>query len=369
MIGTQVLLLSGLAVAIPSALETRDGDIYTGGDLSGCGKPADITSSLPHLITSSGMTRSYTVHLPDKYSATQQYPVLVGYHGHPGIGLFLEADTRLDEFASAKIVVYPNGVEMAWAGANYSKATVAQDLQFTADLLADLRTRFCVDSARVYATGMSNGAGFLGALACNDTVGGEFAAFAPVAGAYYTDAHGPDDGCKPARELTPILEFHGGADESVFYNGGQGEGGYEPPIADWLSWWAERNGCQTPPEQQDSFNDSVHHLTWTCRGTQGALQHYKVDTMKHVWPSTEINFSQVAAGDVPTHIQASQIMQDFFRNFTRPAASASESGSGAAGSKPPPESRSSSARARNLSSGMVVACSAVTLAVLTAHVV
>ncbi|KAK7923593.1 hypothetical protein PG985_007664 [Apiospora marii] len=369
MIWKQVLLLSGLSVATISAQETRVGGIYTDGDLSGCGKPADISSSLPHLLTSSGMVRSYTVHLPDKYAATQQYPVLVGYHGHPGIGLFLEADTRLDEFASDKIVVYPNGVDMAWAGANYSKTTVAQDLQFTHDLLADLRTRYCVDSARVYATGMSNGAGFLGALACNDTVGGEFAAFAPVAGAYYTDARGPDDGCKPARDLTPILEFHGGADESVFYDGGQGEGGYEPPIADWLSWWAERNGCQTPPEQQDSFNDTVHHLTWTCRGVQGMLQHYKVDTMKHAWPSTEINFSQLAAGDVPTHIQASQIMQEFFRNFTRPASSGYGSGSGAGGaaSKTPPEARSSSARARYLSSGIVVACSAVTVAVLTAH--
>jgi poly(3-hydroxybutyrate) depolymerase len=64
----------------------------------------------------------------------------------------------------------------------------------------------------------------------------------------------------------------------------------------------------------------VHHLIWTCRGQYGALQHYKVDDEKHDWPSTSIDFTQIAAGDTPTHIDASAIIQQFFANFTRPAA-------------------------------------------------
>lgn len=63
-------------------------------------------------------------------------------------------------------------------------------------------------------------------------MGGEFAAFAIASGSFYTDAHGPG-GCMPARDVTPILEFHGGADKDVHYEGGAGQGGYEPPIADW----------------------------------------------------------------------------------------------------------------------------------------
>lgn len=88
-----------------------------------------------------------------------------------------------------------------------------------------MRARYYVDSARVYATGLFNGAGFVAAvLAYNATVGAEFAAFAPVAGAYYADARAPRDGipspCVPARPLTPILEFYSGADSSVLYDGG-----------------------------------------------------------------------------------------------------------------------------------------------------
>jgi hypothetical protein len=42
--------------------------------------------------------------------------------------------------------------------------------------------------------------------------------------------------------------------------------------------------------------------------------------LEHDWASTEINFSQIAAGDFPTHISASALIQDFFMAFTRPAA-------------------------------------------------
>lgn len=310
-VGTVISLPSGNLSSVP---------VYVDGDTTGCGKDHFFNGiAIYHQVESGGLTRTYSVHTPVTYSKDTQYPVIVGFHGSDSVGFFFEVDTRLDEaqYTGDKIMVYPDGVGGAWAGANYSSATVAEDLQFVYDLLADLRTRYCVDSARIYATGMSNGGGFVGTLACNDTVGGEFAAFAPASGSFYTDAYGV--GCSPARSPLPILEFHGGADESVYYEGGQGEGGYEPPIPTWLGYWAARNGCQSPPTNESSFNDDVHHLTWTCQGQYGALQHYKVDDMKHQWPSEEPNFSQLAAGGLPTHIEASSIIQYFFDSFTRPA--------------------------------------------------
>jgi len=278
--------------------------------------------------------------LPANYSAENAYPVIVGFHGSSSIGLFFQIDTKLDQprFTGNKITVYPDGVGGTWAGPSYHNgSTVAQDLQFVSDVLTDIKPQYCIDDTRIYATGVSNGGGFVGTLACNDTVGGQFAAFAPAAGSFYTDA-GPNatDGCTPARSPLPMMEFHGGADQSVHYDGGQGEGGYEPPIMDWLGFWVERNGCDTPPQIEDSFNNTVHHYVWTCKGQYGALQHWKVDTqsesvfgqsygrsmlsrIEHDWPSTEPNFSQAAANDTPTHIEASELIQGFFMNFTRPA--------------------------------------------------
>lgn len=223
--------------AIFLSLASACASSYTGGDKSGCGK-THILNVFPKTQTiksGGGESRSYLVHLPGSYDKNHQYPVIVGFHGSSSIGLFLELDTGLDKakYTGDKIMVYPNGLGGAWAGANYSKATVGEDLQFVWDLLGDLRKNFCVDSARIYATGLSAGGGFVNTIACNATVGGEFAAFAPASGSFYTDNDENHGNCKPARISTPILEFHGGADASVKYNGGPGEGGIEPAIPTW----------------------------------------------------------------------------------------------------------------------------------------
>ena len=77
---------------------------------------------------------------------------------------------------------------------------------------------------------MSNGGGFIGTLACS-AVGGQFAALASGSGSFYTDANGSQ--CSPARKPLPLLEIHGGNDKSVFYDGGNGEGGLLPSIPSW----------------------------------------------------------------------------------------------------------------------------------------
>ena len=209
---------------------------YTGGDTSGCGK-THIFNAFPKIrnLKSGGKDRGYLAHVPEGYDKNKQYPVIVGFHGSSSVGFFFEADTGLDlaRYTADKIMIYPNGLGGAWAGANYSKATVGEDLQFVWDLLADVRANFCVDSARIYATGMSSGGGFVDTIACNATVGGEFAAFAPASGSFYQNNDENHDKCRPARVPTPILEFHGGADKSVHYGGGEGEGGIEPSIPDW----------------------------------------------------------------------------------------------------------------------------------------
>ncbi|KAF8178785.1 hypothetical protein K438DRAFT_1769242 [Mycena galopus ATCC 62051] len=235
------------------------------------------------------------------------YPLVLGFHGSSEIGFFFEADTGLSEsqYSAEKIMVYPNGLGGAWAGANYSVATVPEDLQFVSDLLDAVRAGWCIDDSRIYATGMSIGAGFANTIACSP-IGGDFAASAIIR-------------CTPARSPLPMLEIHGGADTSVHYDGGPGEGGVEPAIPDWLSWWAERNACGTNTSTT-SFNDDVQHYEWECSGSEGLLQHWKVDDMGHCWASTTLDFSEIAAGEGPTPIDASTIVMAFFDLWVKPAA-------------------------------------------------
>lgn len=50
-----------------------------------------------------------------------------------------------------------------------------------------------------------------------------------------------------------------------------------------LSRWAQRNQCDEPYQQEDLFDNDVHHLSWTCGGQEGVIQHYKTDdqSMSH----------------------------------------------------------------------------------------
>ncbi|KAF7310255.1 Carbohydrate esterase family 1 protein [Mycena indigotica] len=278
-----------------------------------------------HSLTSNGTTRHYSIHLPSSYDKNKPYPLVLGFHGSSGIGLFFELDTRLSssDYTPDKIMLYPDGLGGAWAGANYSVATVPQDLLFVSDLLDEVRAGWCIDNSRIYATGISAGGGFVNTIACSP-VGANFAAFALGSGSLYTDATGPfppSASCVPARSPLPVLEIHGGADPDVHYAGGPGEGGIEPAIPDWLGWWAQRNGCATPDvgkTVEDLFNGTVHHWSWTCGGVPGVVQHWKVDDMKHCWASTTLDLTEIAAGQGTTPIDASTIVIQFFDQFTKP---------------------------------------------------
>jgi polyhydroxybutyrate depolymerase len=197
--------------------------------------------------------------------------------------------------------VYPLGLigtdgESAWQGAPYSAD--ADDVLFTSDLLNRLQRDLCVDPWRIYAAGKSNGAGFVGVLACQ--LSGRIAAFAPVSGAFY-----PQGGaCHPDRPA-PILNVHGTADTTIPYDG-EAERGL-PSIPDWLAAWADRNDCSSRPTVRDE-GDGVWVSNWRGCDRRGDLVHYRIEGLGHDWPSTHPN----PDSDVPAVLDATPIIMRFF---------------------------------------------------------
>lgn len=227
-------IAAALALSIPVA--ARANSEYADGDTSGCGKDHAFNGTTELRVLNSGdAERSYFVHLPSGYDKSLEYATILGFHDLGTNGTTFEADTRLSDpyYTTRNIVVYPNGLDGGWAGANTSTVSATEDLQFIWEVLAEVRSEFCVDSARIFATGMGAGGGFVNTLACNDTVGGEFAGFAPASGSFYTDNEDNFESCTPARVPVPIIEIHGGADVEVPYKGGEGPGGSIPPVWNW----------------------------------------------------------------------------------------------------------------------------------------
>ncbi len=219
----------------------------------------------------------------------------------------------------------PNGgkPQAAWEGPTYADPTV-DDQAFTANLVQHMQASYCVDSDRVYASGKSNGAGFVGTLACS-AQGALFAAFAMSSAALYTDnlGAGPTGRvCTPSRSVTPIMEVHGSKDGTISYDGGKESGGFVPPIPSWLATWASRDSATGEDEEYPSpvFGNRVNVTTWSAPGTSTtAVEGIWIQGMDHCWASVEENGDWTTGNRTPKKcrapLNATSLFLDFFNTW------------------------------------------------------
>lgn len=166
-----------------------------------------------------GQKRLYTVHVPKQ--AGKARPLVIVLHDGGGTPKGIAALTGMNEAADEHgfIAAYPSGSglkggALAWnAGAccgsakNYQSA----DTLFLGRLIDDAVENLHADPARVYVTGLGNGAQMAYRLACE--LPGRIAAAAPVGGQLALPS------CKPARAV-PILHLHGREDHCNRFLGG-----------------------------------------------------------------------------------------------------------------------------------------------------
>lgn len=176
------------------------------------------SGDLTLFLTSGGYARDSLLHVPASYDPTKGTMLVVNYHGYTSNAAEEVALTGMSTVADDRgfIVAYPDGLGGGWNAGDCCTETQppnVDDVQFTKDLLALIGSEYCLDPARIYATGMSNGGFMSHRLAC--AMADTFAAVAPVAGVLGID---PSD-CTPSRPI-PIEDFHGTADPVVPYDGG-----------------------------------------------------------------------------------------------------------------------------------------------------
>jgi len=278
--------------------------------------PGDTTRTLNH----DGRERSYIVYVPPTYDPTQPTPVVLVFHGGGGNAENARMMTGFDAIADAAgfIVVYPNGTGrrpdrlLTWNGGRccaYALEQNVDDVGFVRALLTDLGTVANVDTQRIYATGMSNGAIMSYRLACE--LGDVIAAIGPVAATQNLDA------CTPARPV-PVLHIHGDADRHAPYAGGVGAeslvGIPFEPVETTIDFWVQQNGCAASP--QVTQNDSIRHTVYSGCRQDAAVELYTVVGGGHAWPGGQPGWR---GGDVPTtELDASQVIWNFFAAHPQP---------------------------------------------------
>src|SRR5262245_50044582 len=124
---------------------------------------------LAQRIVVDGTRRDYILDVPDSVSARTPAPLLLDFHGfgHSGAGVWNVSGFRDLASQAGFITVYPEGLpvrltikghEQDGAGWQTFALDGNRDLAFVTALLDDLERRYCIDRARVFATGFSNGA-------------------------------------------------------------------------------------------------------------------------------------------------------------------------------------------------------------------
>lgn len=253
------------------------------------GTSADLTIPADPALANGATTRAYRLHLPAGYQPDKPLPLLLVFHGEGGTAAGEEQSSGFSQLADQEgfLAVYPQGLKLSggqsgWASTGPSTGNGGvDDTRFVSDLLTALQHHYCVDAERVYAAGFAAGGGMVNDLAC--TLAGRIAAFALVAGDYYS----LPGGCGPGRPVS-ILEIHGTADPTAPYKGLPAiiqRPQALPSIADWLRTWAAWDGCAPQP---DTFihQSGLTAERWTDCQNGSAVVHYRLDGAGHAWPKT-----------------------------------------------------------------------------------
>lgn len=247
--------------------------------LTGCTaqstRPTTEETGVQHTIDG----RSYLLTVPA--NAPQNAALVIMLHGGFGSGSQAEKSYGWDELAASQgfIVAYPNADGKAWnAGGGCCGAPGrdgTDDVAFITSVIADIEASHSIDPARVYATGMSNGALLSYRLACDTD---RFAAIAPVAGTIVGDCTTPHP--------TSVLEAHGLADQNVRMDGSPGAGVASVdgmPVADVNALWRTADSCQPP---QVTTAGPVTTSVSTCADGR-TVSLVTIEGAGHQWPGSE----------------------------------------------------------------------------------
>lgn len=171
--------------------------------------------------------------------ATGPRPLILAFGGWGTSPTDMAADTGLRNVSDA-LIVYPQGVTAAWAGAPYSRTTHDEDVAHVRALVDAVAARHPVDRSRIYAVGHSNGGGMAAILACRapDLVAG----VAVVSGMFYDAV---DRGCVGAP--VPVTFIHALNDDVSRLGGGVRHGAHFTPVGEIVERWRQRNGCHPLP--------------------------------------------------------------------------------------------------------------------------
>jgi polyhydroxybutyrate depolymerase len=211
------------------------------------------------------------------------------------------------------VVAYPDGIGHHWNDGRPELDGTADDVAFIAALIDELAATYSLDRARVYVTGISNGAIMAYRLACE--LPDRIAAIAPVAG----DVPLADLArCRPHAKVS-VLAINGTDDPLVPFDGGiAGRGGQVMSAPDSVAVFARAAGCgpdRTSVDVEDRDPDDhtrSQRTTYTRCPPSIGEELITVENGGHTWPGAAQYLPRVVIGAASRDFSASEALWAFF---------------------------------------------------------
>ncbi|PSC06059.1 hypothetical protein SLNSH_04415 [Alsobacter soli] len=193
----------------------------------------------------------YFARPPPGWDGRTPLPVILFFHGYSGSAEDVMADDAMSRAASdvGALLVAPEGRAETGAARSWSFPSKAfagrDDIVFIGHVLDDVERRWPVDRSRILASGFSVGGSMAWYLAC--LAPQRFAAFAPVAGAFWA----PEPETCPGGPVS-LRHVHGTADRTVPMAGRALRRGAlrQGDVLHGLATWRRIDGCRTEPDQE-----------------------------------------------------------------------------------------------------------------------
>jgi polyhydroxybutyrate depolymerase len=296
---SSAVILAAVAVGSPAAsrsISQRSQRAAAGGPCAHAPRRGNLYVQL----TVDDVPRSAIVHVPRTAHRGARLPLVLAFHGSGRTGSYMARYSTLEALSDTEgfVSVFPSAARphRRWVLADEDPGG-PQDLQLVEQVLDRSEALACVDTSRVYATGVSNGGGMAARLGCELST--RLAAIAPVAGGYSTL-----DACHPSRPVS-VLEIHGTADLVVPYGGKPPDGAGS--VGGFLGQWTSLDGCSGSPSRTGYGPSSVLFRWRPCEGGT-EVEHIKIYGGGHDWPG-----AQPPDGAPTAPISAARAVWSFFR--------------------------------------------------------
>ena len=258
--------------------------------LAACGStphaPATPSGSPGPTVTVNLGDRPFKLHVPKRYDRATRMPLVVLLHGYSSSADTAEGYLHLTAESERRGFLYamPDGTKDP-RGNRFWNATEAccdfsgtgvDDSGYLHRLLDAVKASYSVDAGRVYFIGHSNGGFMAYRMACEHAV--EVTAIVSLAGA------APDDParCTPGRPVS-VLQIHGTADRTIYFEGGTNNGQPYPSAAGSLALWRRLDGCADRPTTSAAPMDLESGLAGPETTVTTYLTGCRADTRVELW--------------------------------------------------------------------------------------